>query len=332
MQNAVGKERRHEKNIRDETKRHRTDGSGRELRGVAGGRTGRSRRRLFRCGAAQHAVEVGREFHAGRSGTHRRDRPRGGGEELPDGQYGDLRGRIAADARARRPRPCGGGRRRDRFRPVGDPLRAPHRDGGAYLHAVQPHEQRGGEILLAVGRRGGAGARTVARPDRPHRPRDRRAADMRPFGRSGAHRDVRPRRAVHGRFGQVLPVASRDGVFGQPGRLPPDLPPQIYAHRRGDGRAARRRGAIPPFAQRPLHDRLPRPLRRRRRARAQNRRACPRCGVRQTGGGVLRPRPAGDGDGRIYARTGCGAQRGAGDGLQPRLLAGLLCRCADGRT
>ena len=92
-------------------------------------------------------------------------------------------------------------------------------------------------------------------------------------GPSGAHRDVRPRRAVHGRFGQVLPVAARDGVFGQPGRLPPDLPPQIYAHRRGDGRAARRRGAIPPFAQRPLHDRLPRPLRRRRRARAQNRRA-----------------------------------------------------------
>ena len=34
----------------------------------------------------------------------------------------------------------------------------------------------------------------------PHRPRDRRAADLRPFGRSGAHRDVRPRRAVHGRF------------------------------------------------------------------------------------------------------------------------------------
>ena len=85
------------------------------------------------------------------------------------------------------------------------------------------------------------------------------------------------------------------------------------------------------LAEIPLHHRLPRPLRRRR-ARAQNRRACPRCGVRQTGGGVLRPRPAGDGDGRIYARTGCGAQRGAGDGLQPRLLAGLLCRCADGRT
>lgn len=40
-----------------------------------------------------------------------------------------------------RPCPRGGGRRRDRFRPVGDPLRAPHRDGGAYLHAVQPHEQ-----------------------------------------------------------------------------------------------------------------------------------------------------------------------------------------------
>lgn len=98
-------------------------------------------------------------------------------------------------------------------------------------------------------------------------------------------------------FGQVLPVASRDGVFGQPGRLPPDLPPQIYAHRRGDGRAARRRGAIPPFAQRPLHDRLPRPLRRRRRARAQNRRACPRCGVRQTVVACYRPRPAGDGDG-----------------------------------
>lgn len=116
-----------------------------------------------------------------------------------------------------RPRPRGRGRRRDRLRPVGDPLRPPHRHGGAYLHAVQPDQQRGGEILLAVGRRGGAGARTVARPDRPHRPRHRRATDLRPLGRARAHRDVRPRRAVHGRLGQVLSVAARDGCSANRG-------------------------------------------------------------------------------------------------------------------
>ena len=200
-----------------------------------------------------------------------------GGEELPDGQYGDLRGRVAADARARRPRPRGGvdaviasdlsailyARR------IGMEVHISTQCNLTNSEAVKFFSQWADVVVLArelsldqIGR--------IAR-----------AIDEQQIcGPSGD--PVRIEMFAHGALcmavsGKCYLSLHETGCSAQPGRLPPDLPPQIYAHRRGDGRAARRRGAIPPFAQRPLHDRLPRPLRRRRRARAQNRRACPRC-------------------------------------------------------
>ena len=47
------------------------------------------------------------------------------------------------------------------------------RVGGAYIHPEQRIEHRGGEVLLAVGRRHGAGARADARTDIAHLARDR---------------------------------------------------------------------------------------------------------------------------------------------------------------
>ena len=51
-----------------------------------------------------------------------------------------------------------------------------------------------------------------------------------------AHRDVLPRRPVHGRQRQVLPLAPPDEPLRQPGSLYASLPPLVHRARQGDGR------------------------------------------------------------------------------------------------
>ena len=159
-------------------------------------------------------------------------------------------GKLNMRARRDRPRQKGGRRRRDRLGHGGDPLRPPDRAGGAHLDPEQHLELRGGALLRPVGRHGGAGARTVAGAGGGDPPPDRRGRHPRPAGRTGRDRDVRPRRAVHVRLGQMLPLALRNQLLGQPRRLPPAVPPQIHRHGQGDGRAAsraspRRHGSSP---------------------------------------------------------------------------------------
>ncbi len=291
---------------------------------------GGSRRRIFRRGGAQHAGALVGEFHFGRPVAHRAHGAGGGSQDIPYGQHHPLRRRDGRHVRRDRPRGRRGRRRGHRVRHRGHTLCPPHGHGGAYLDAVQHIELRGGEVLLAVGRRGGAGARTEPRTDRTHLARDRAERHNGPQGRACADRDVRPRRVVHVGVGQMLPERARGGLLGQPRRVPTDLPPQIHHYRHAVGARTGRRRTLRPIAQGSVHYRLSRPLHRGRRAGAQDRGARARRGVREASGGELRCGPARHGARRIYPRVRGVAERAARHGLQPRFLGGLLCGASDG--
>ena len=304
----------------DETFGYRNNGSRRELRIARGRHSGRSRRRLLRGRETQHALGLGGQLHARRPFENRRHGPQSRREKLPDGQHRRLRGRDRRGARRDRP---GQGRRRrcrDRLGPGGDPLRPADRAGGAHLHPVQRLELRGGAVLRPMGRHGGPGARTDAGAGGRNTPEDRRGGDPRSAGRAGSDRDVRPRRPVHVRFGQVLPLALRNELLGQPRRVPPAVPPQIHRHGQGDRRAARHRRTLRPLAQGSLHGRFPRQDDRGGGPGPENRGTRPRCGVRQARGRVLRRGAPGPRSRKLHPGAGRRAEREAPDGLQPWVL------------
>ena len=70
-----------------ETFRHRDHGPRGVVRIARRSHSGRSRRRLFRCGETQHALGFGGQLLARRPGADRRHGPCRGGEGLPDGEH-----------------------------------------------------------------------------------------------------------------------------------------------------------------------------------------------------------------------------------------------------
>ena len=85
--------------------------------------------------------------------------------------------------------------------------------------AVKFFSQWADTVVLARARTGGA--------DSPRNRRERHPGTAR---RTGSARNVRPRRALHVGFGQMLSFALRDQLLGQPRRMPPAVPPQIHRH------------------------------------------------------------------------------------------------------
>ena len=153
--------------------------------------------------------------------------PRSRGEVISHPQHSALPGRPPRNARGAglcKERRCGC---HHRIRYGGNQLLPQHRSGGAHLHPTF-HIQRGSAQVLCPLRRCGRACKGVEpRPGQGHTRHHCARIDLRPIGATRAHRDVRPRRIVHGHQRQMLPLAAHLRRIREQGRLLPGMPPGL---------------------------------------------------------------------------------------------------------